>query len=136
MQSKTKRTSKREACAKRRGSAARAVAVAITLMLLAPAAFAGTTTLRWTHPDPASVDGFRVHTSVAGAGYDSGVDVAKPAPDASGIYMATVPVPDGVQVDLKMSAYSFSSGLASSLSANSNSLFLLGAPGQPMVVLP
>jgi hypothetical protein len=114
-----------------------ALGLLVAALLIAPtSALAGNKTLRWTHPDPASVDGFRVHQSISGGAYDSGVDVFKPAPDANGIYLATVQVPDGVQVDLRMTAYSYTSGLSSALSANANSLFLLGAPGQPMVVLP
>ena len=102
----------------------------------APAALAGSATLRWTHPDATSVDGFRVHQSVAGGGFDLGVDVAKPSLDAGGVYTATVSVPDGVAVALRMSAYNSASGLSSEFSANENQTHFLGAPGRPMVVLP
>jgi len=113
-----------------------ALAVGLGVIVSAPAALAGTHTLRWTHPDPATVDGFKVHTSVDGGAFDNGIDLSKPLVNGQGIFVSTITVPDGVQVELRMSAYSNVTGLGSVLSAAANTFFLLGAPGKPQVVFP
>lgn len=85
------------------------------LCLVASGAQARQQTLRWKHPDPGAVAGFRVYVGTHSHQYTSTFDVGKPTPDASGVFSSTVSVPDGVTVYVAVAAYS-AQGLESPLS--------------------
>lgn len=84
---------------------------AFTAALLLAMGFATTAaqarveTLRWEHPAPARVDGFRVHLGEQSGRYTRTIDVGKPAPDALGVFRHALSVEDGATVYVAVSAY-------------------------------
>lgn len=66
--------------------------------VLAGGAQARTEILRWTHPNPAGVQSFEAHHGTSSSALGQSVDLGKPVPDASGIYSASIQVPDDQDV--------------------------------------
>jgi hypothetical protein len=115
-----------------------ALAACAALCLLAGAARGETVTLRWRHPAPERVAGFRAHLGPAPGQYTRTIDLGRPAPDAEGVYRARVEVDDGARTHLAISAYD-ESGRESAPSnewARSSTAVVLGQPGRPQVVEP
>jgi hypothetical protein len=80
------------------GSGALAAAIGAAFLLGAPAvAQARTEVLRWTHPDAGSVASFEIYFGTASRVYRTPVDTGKPAPDATGVYSATLAIPADVE---------------------------------------
>jgi hypothetical protein len=112
----------------------------------AGAAEARSLTLRWRFSAPERAAGFRVHVGSRPGVYTHTIDVGKPAPDADGVFRASIEVPDHEPVFLAVSAY----GERGEESARSNESVRapgpadteasaaprLGTPGRPRVVRP
>jgi hypothetical protein len=117
----------------------RAWAAAAALALLASSARGETITLRWRHPAPERVVGFRVHIGPAPGEYTRTVDLGRPSPDAEGVFHAQIEVPDGAPVHVAISAYG-AGGEESSRSDDwaptpaAAAPAAPAAPGQPKVV--
>ena len=60
--------------------------------------------IRWTHPKPETVDGFRFFVAVPGTPSLKSGDLGLPTPDGEGIYHATLSVPS-VPVAVGVAAY-------------------------------
>jgi hypothetical protein len=118
---------------KRHGGAALALCTA--LAATAAAARAETVVLRWRHAAPARVVGFRAHVGSAPGAYTRTIDLGRPAPDAAGVYRATIEVADGEGTHLAVSAYD-ESGRESAPSNEWSRAPALGRPGRPQVVEP
>ena len=115
-------------------------------MVAAAAADARSITVRWRFDEPERVAGFRVHVGSAPGLYTHTVDVGKPAPDAQGVYRASVEVADQGPSFVAVSAY----GEQGEESPRSNESVRapapteadpgptegLGTPGRPRVVTP
>jgi hypothetical protein len=115
-----------------------ALAACAALCLMASAARAETVTLRWRHPSPARVAGFRAHLGPAPGQYTRTIDLGRPVPDAAGVYRARVEVDDGARTHLAVSAYD-ERGRESAPSnewARRSTAGALGRPGRPQVVEP
>lgn len=112
------------------------LAAAAVLLASAPSAWAGTATVRWTHPDPDAVEGFLVHQRTLPDGVFDATDVYKPTPDYNGVYVVVIPVPDGIPVEVSVSAYNRTAGLTSEMSVRKNRIHFPGPPGQPTPVVP
>lgn len=128
---------------RRRGVASLALGLALAA---AGAADARSVTLRWRFAAPERAAGFRVHVGSAPGVYTRTIDVGKPAPDADGVYRATIEVADHEPTFLAVSAY----GERGEESTRSNETLRapepadgepggaprLGTPGRPHVVGP
>lgn len=112
-----------------------ALALCATLAATAAAARAETVVLRWRHPAPASVVGFRAHVGRAPGAYTRTIDLGRPAPDAAGVYRATVELEAGEGSHLAVSAYD-ASGRESAPSNEWARTPAPGRPGRPQVVEP
>jgi hypothetical protein len=115
-----------------------ALAACAALCLVAGAAGAETVTLRWRHPAPERVAGFRAHVGGAPGAYTRSIDLGRPTPDAAGVYRARIEVEDGERTHLAVSAYD-ETGRESARSnewARSSTIPVLGTPGRPQVVEP
>lgn len=88
-------------------------ALAVGLMA-AGEADARTERLRWTHPDPSSVDRYTIHVGSASGQYDVTQDVVAPPTDVDNNFYADVTVADDATVFVAVSAWG--SGLESPLS--------------------
>lgn len=79
---------------------------ALALAAATAASGAGTRveTLRWAHPNPAKVAGFRVHVGSASRQYDQVLDVGRP-PASAGVFTYDLTVPDTADVYVAVSAY-------------------------------
>jgi hypothetical protein len=117
----------------------RAALAALALACLASAAArAETVTLRWRHPAPERVAGFRAYVGSAPGVYTRTIDLGRPTPDRAGVYRARVELRDGEGEHLAVAAYD-ESGQESPRSnewARSTGAPALGAPGRPQVVAP
>lgn len=115
-----------------------ALAACAALCLLAGAARAETVTLRWRHPAPGRVAGFRAHLGPAPGQYARSIDLGRPTPDATGVYRARVEVDDGARTYIAISAYDEggSESPRSNEWARSSTAVVLGQPGRPQVVEP
>lgn len=71
-------------------------------------------TLRWAHPDPSDVAGFRVHVGSAPGVYDRSIDVGLPA-QGGGVFTYDLAVPSDADVYVAVTAYD-ADGLASPFS--------------------
>ena len=109
----------------------RAGAVFALLLALAGTASARTELLRWNHPDPSKVAGFKVYVGNAPGVYQTTLDVGKPTP-SGGVYSYSLQVPDANTVYVTLSAYG-STGLEGAKSNEQQRLGLLGAPGKPLI---
>jgi hypothetical protein len=96
---------------------------------------AETVVLRWRHAAPARVVGFRAHVGSAPGAYTRTIDLGRPAPDAAGIYRATIELADGEGAHLAVSAYD-EGGHESSPSNDWARGPALGRPGRPQVIEP
>jgi hypothetical protein len=112
-----------------------ALALGAALAAPAPAARADTVVLRWRHPAPAQVVGFRAHVGGAPGAYTRTIDLGRPAPGADGVFRATVELADGEGTHLAVSAYD-ASGRESTPSNEWVRPPALGRPGRPEVVEP
>jgi hypothetical protein len=112
------------------------VALVLGAALVAPgAAEAETVVLRWRHPAPGRVVGFRAHVGSQPGTYTRTIDLGRPVPDAAGVYRASVELPDGESSHLAVSAYD-ESGRESAPSNEWARPPALGRPGRPQVVEP
>jgi hypothetical protein len=112
-----------------------ALALCAALATPAAAARAETVVLRWRHPAPARVVGFRAHVGSAPGAYTRTIDLGRPAPDAAGVYRATIELADGEGTHLAVSAYD-ESGRESTPSNEWARAPAVGQPGRPQVVEP
>jgi hypothetical protein len=114
-------------------SAAGALWAALIISLANPAS-AAETTLRWQHPDPASVSGFSVHIGHASGSYEPDLTVTLDGlqPDADGIYSVTIQVePDRTMF---VAVRAFNAAAQTSDYSNEGSRYVatpLGLPGRP-----
>jgi hypothetical protein len=74
------------------------------LALAAGEARALVQTLRWTHPSPTAVSGFRLHVGLAPGSYHEIVELGLPARDANGVYSRSVTLPDDATRFLALTA--------------------------------
>jgi hypothetical protein len=110
----------------------RTIALAVLLSLVASAAGARTELLRWQHPDPSTVSGFKVYVGNASGSYQTTLDVGKPAP-SGGVFSYSLQVPDSNTVFVAVSAYG-PTGLEGARSNEKQRLGLLGTPGKPQII--
>ncbi len=82
----------------------RAAGLCALLLLLAGAASARTELLRFQHPDPASVAGFKVYVGNAAGVYQTTLDIGMPTA-SGGVFSYSLQVPDATSVYLTVSAY-------------------------------
>ncbi len=109
----------------------RALCLAVGLVALASAASARTELLRWQHPNPSDVAGFKVYIGNAAGSYQTTIDVGLPTA-LSGVYSYSLSVPDSNSVYVAVSAYG-PTGLEGTRSNEQLRLGLLGAPGRPQI---
>ncbi len=90
--------------------------------------------LRWTHPDPASVDRYTIHIGSASRSYDPAraVVVANPPTDADNAFYADITVGDNETVFVALTASG--DDLESVLSNERRRDPPLGQPGKPELV--
>jgi hypothetical protein len=74
-------------------------------LLVGLEASARTETLRWSHPDAASVDGYRVYYGSASRAYSWHVDVGTPSTDSEGAFVYDLEVDDTATVYVAVKAY-------------------------------
>lgn len=108
-----------------------ALGLALAVLACAAAASARTETLRWQHPSPSTVAGFKVYVGNASRSYQTKLDVGLPTP-SSGVYSYSLQVPDSDTVYVSVSAYG-STGLEGALSNEQLRPGLLGTPGKPQI---
>jgi hypothetical protein len=111
--------------------AVRAAALAALVTALASAASARTELLRWQHPNPSAVAGFKIYVGNAPGVYQTTLDVGMPAASA-GVFSYSLQVPDANTVYVAVSAYD-AAGLDSPRSNEQQRLGQLGTPGQPQI---
>jgi hypothetical protein len=94
-------------------------------------ASARTERLRWTHSEPARVDGYRVYygTDPSVSTWQM-IDVGSLTPDSGGVFVYDLVVNDATTIYVAVTAYA--GGLESDLS---NRQTRLGIPGRPTLVL-
>jgi len=109
----------------------RAAALGALLLALASAAVARTEQLRWQHPNPSTVAGFKVYVGNSPGVYQTTLDVGMPTA-SSGVFSYSLQVPDSSTVYVAVSAYG-STGLEGPKSNEQERLGQLGTPGKPMV---
>jgi len=108
----------------------RAAVVALALAF-ASAASARSELLRWQHPDPTTVAGFKVYIGNATGVYQTTLDVGMPTA-SNGVFSYSLQVPDANTVFVVVSAYG-PTGLEGVKSNEKRLLGLLGTPGKPQV---
>lgn len=109
----------------------RATFAAIALAGLPAAAHARSELLRWQHPNPSTVAGFKVYVGSASGSYQTVLDVGLPAP-VNGVYSFSIQVPDPDSVYVAVTAYG-PTGLEGPRSNEGFREGLLGAPGKPQI---
>jgi len=109
----------------------RAAAFGALLLALASAASARSELLRWQHPDPNTVAGFKVYVGNAPGVYQTTLDVGKPTA-SGGVFSYSLQVPDANTVYVTVSAYG-STGLEGAKSNEQLRLGQLGTPGKPQI---
>jgi hypothetical protein len=112
-------------------SSLRAVACSALLLGLASAASARTEQLRWQHPNPSAVAGFKVYVGNAPGVYQTTLDVGMPTA-SGGVFSYSLQVPDPNTVYVAVSAYG-PTGLEGAKSNERQRLGQLGTPGKPMI---
>lgn len=110
----------------------RALGLAALVLSLAGTASARTELLRWSHPSPSTVAGFKVYVGGASGSYQTTVDVGLPSP-SGGVYSYSLQVPDASTVYVAVSAYG-PTGLEGPKSNEQQRLGFLGVPGRPEIV--
>ena len=111
--------------------ALRAVAFGALLYGVASAASARSELLRWQHPDPASVAGFKVYVGNAPGVSQTTLDIGMPTA-SGGVFSYSLQVPDANNVYIRVSAYG-PTGLEGVKSNEKLRLGQLGTPGKPQV---
>lgn len=102
-------------------------AVLATLLMIPGLASADT--IKWTHVDPASVTGYRIHYGTSSGIYSTTIDVPPLLPDEGGIYYYEVDLPDTV-IYLAVTAYNSNGESAYS---NEGQFITIGKPGTPFI---
>ncbi len=82
-----------------------ALGAAAFVLAAATPALARNELLRWTHPNPNGVQGFRVHYGPSSRQYTKSVDVGLPQPDAAGVYVYDLVVPNAATIYVSVTAY-------------------------------
>lgn len=111
--------------------ALRAVAFGALLLLMASAAAARSELLRWQHPAPASVAGFKVYVGNAPGVSQTTLDIGMPTA-SGGVFSYSLQVPDANSVYIRVSAYG-PTGLEGVKSNEQLRLGQLGTPGKPQI---
>jgi hypothetical protein len=109
----------------------RAAALGALLLALASAAVARTELLRWQHPDPSTVAGFKVYVGDSPGVYQTTLDVGMPTA-SGGVFSYSLQVPNSNTVFVTVSAYG-ATGLEGPKSNEQQRLGQLGTPGKPMI---
>lgn len=109
----------------------RAIGLALLLLACASAASARSELLRWSHPAPSTVAGFKIYVGNAPGVYQTTLDVGKPAA-SGGVFSYSLQVPDPDNVYVAVSAYG-STGLEGTRSNEQLRLGQLGVPGKPQI---
>ena len=109
----------------------RAVGFSALLSLIASAASARTELLRWQHPAPSAVAGFKVYVGNAAGVYQTTLDLGLPTA-SGGVFSYSLQVPDASSVYISVSAYG-PTGLEGVKSNEQLRLGQLGAPGKPQI---
>ena len=109
----------------------RALALMALLLTLAGSASARTELLRWQHPSPSTVAGFKIYVGNAPGIYQTTLDAGMPTA-SGGVYSYSLQVPDANTVYVSVSAYG-SSGLEGAKSNEQQRLGQLGTPGKPQI---
>jgi hypothetical protein len=110
----------------------RALALLAAIVATASAASARTEVLRFQHPDPSTVSGFKVYVGSSPGVYQTTLDIGKPTA-SSGVFSYSLQVPDPNTVYVSVSAYG-STGLEGAKSNEQQRLGLLGTPGKPQIM--
>lgn len=102
---------------------------AAVLVVAGQAAEARVETLRWSHPTPANVDGFRIHYGSSPGSYTNTIDVGRPAA-SGGVFSYNLSVGDNATVYVALTAYG--AGFLESYPSNEKKLAPPApAPSQP-----
>ncbi|MBW1688233.1 MAG: hypothetical protein JRS35_24615 [Deltaproteobacteria bacterium] len=102
---------------------------------------ARTETLRWSHPDAAGVEGYRVYYGTETGVYTSQIDIGAPAPDPNGVLLYDLDVDDAATIYVAVTAYAGdqesipSNEQERSPSESSPPPLTVGIPGRPTLVL-
>ena len=99
-----------------------------------------TETLRWSHPDPSGVEGFRVYYGASSGNYSEAFDVGLPPTDGSGNFVYDLQVPQDQAVYVAVTAYAdleseFSNERLRPPPDPEPQPVPLGQPGRPVPVL-
>lgn len=116
---------------KRTRTFAKFVVTTACALALATAAAARTEVLRWQHPDPTTVAGFKVYVGSSAGSYQTTLDVGMPTA-SGGVFSYSLQVPDANTVFVSVSAYG-PTGLEGPKSNEQQRLGLLGTPGKPQI---
>jgi hypothetical protein len=111
--------------------ALRAIAFGALLLLVASLASARTELLRFQHPTPASVGGFKVYVGNAPGVSQTTLDIGMPTA-SGGVFSYSLQVPDANSVYIRVSAYG-PTGLEGVKSNEQLRLGQLGTPGKPQI---
>lgn len=109
----------------------RALGLGLALLACASVASARSELLRWNHPAPTTVAGFKVYVGNAPGVYQTTLDVGKPAA-AAGVFSYSLQIPDPDSVYVAVSAYG-PTGLEGVRSNEQSRPGQLGIPGKPQI---
>lgn len=109
----------------------RGLGFGMALLLGAAAANARSELLRWQHPAPATVAGFRVYVGNAPGQYQTTLDVGLAAA-SGGVFSHTLQIPDADSAYVAVSAYG-PTGLEGPRSNEQLRPGTLGVPGKPQI---
>ena len=109
----------------------RAAGLSALLLLIGSAASARSELLRWQHPNPVTVAGFKVYVGNAAGVYQTTLDIGMPTA-SGGVFSYSLQVPDANSVYISVSAYG-PTGLEGVKSNEQLRLGLLGTPGKPQI---
>jgi len=120
------------------------LSLATGLVGLPGVAEARTETLRWAHPNPGAVSGFRAYKGSASGSYTTTIELGKPTPDASGVFSFPLTLGDTESAYIVLRAYDASNNLSTPSNerlfapsgSGSSGSGALGAPGTPTLILP
>ena len=76
-------------------------------LLVAASAQARVDTVRWSHPSPGDVAGFKIYVGVDPGSYQAPIDAGKPTAGSAGDFEFALEVIDGLSVYVAVSAYAF-----------------------------
>ncbi len=114
-----------------RSHLARILVAAGLLALSSSPAFARTENVRWQHPAPNSVAGFKVHVGPSSGNYSQTIDVGLPV--SGSVFAHALNVSNNAAVYIAITAYD-STGRESAFSNEGFRPVPLGQPGQPTLV--